>query len=244
MRHDEPRALDRDAAQQPGAIVVVSPVEHTRGGCGIVRRARVGRRLDALMVAVVTFECGCQGVVPLRRLVTLDGSGAPFRGQAVSAAPGESFEPKARESRVHPLPRPRAAGVADIDDARPDQQATPRPSPAPPPTGTAVRSEAGGPGDGPARPARGPWSREAIIAAFHRWATEHGGEAPSSAAWRSPPEGYPTDRTVAYRFGSWSAGLAAAGLTPRPSGRPRRDPSRMQCPTCRGRGDVPREAAA
>jgi hypothetical protein len=70
------------------------------------------------------------------------------------------------------------------------------------------------------------WNRERIVAALRAWAQRHG-RAPTMQEWQkmppSSPPGYehrprPVAETVKAAFGSWSAGLAAAGLEPRTPG--------------------------
>ena len=66
------------------------------------------------------------------------------------------------------------------------------------------------------------WTADAIIEALQAWTREHG-MSPGAETWRAAKvEGadVPTVNHVQYRFGSWNAGLAAAGLAPRPTGRP------------------------
>lgn len=71
------------------------------------------------------------------------------------------------------------------------------------------------------------WTPEAVIAAIRDWADEHGGVPPCSIDWHpSHPQGtaeqlaeyatgrWPSDRTVRAVFGSWNAGLIAAGFEP------------------------------
>lgn len=87
------------------------------------------------------------------------------------------------------------------------------------------------------RAARTVWTRERIIAAIHWWADTYG-EPPASNDW-NPAEAYdylhdteramrairhldegliPWFTTVVERFGSWNAGIAAAGFQPRRAG--------------------------
>lgn len=60
------------------------------------------------------------------------------------------------------------------------------------------------------------WTRERIIAALHEFAAEHG-RAPFAKEWRVASPRYPNAQTVERRFGSWNAGLEAAGLETRPA---------------------------
>lgn len=73
------------------------------------------------------------------------------------------------------------------------------------------------------------WTRERIVEALDEWADAHG-SPPSMFEWRRSGDSHPPASVVQERFGSWRAGLAAAGMTPRPS-RPRR----------RGPCDVPHD---
>lgn len=58
------------------------------------------------------------------------------------------------------------------------------------------------------------WTRERVIEALRAWAAEHG-QAPTQVDWkRSGGEAHPHAALVGQRFGSWSAGLRAAGLEP------------------------------
>ncbi len=63
------------------------------------------------------------------------------------------------------------------------------------------------------RPHRRAWTREAIIAALQGWTDAHG-RAPHEAEWRRSGLEHPPAGTVKRVFGSWSAGLRAAGLEP------------------------------
>src|SRR5207244_2462304 len=72
------------------------------------------------------------------------------------------------------------------------------------------------------------WTAEQIISAFHTWVEQHG-EAPLSTDWRRATTTHPMSADVFRTFGSWRAGLAAAGCTrprrrraPPPRGRDRR----------------------
>jgi Homing endonuclease associated repeat len=65
-----------------------------------------------------------------------------------------------------------------------------------------------------------PWTRERIIRALQADARRRG-RPPTQVEWHqatSSRHGRPTAKTVAATFGSWSAGIAAAGLEPRPLG--------------------------
>lgn len=65
------------------------------------------------------------------------------------------------------------------------------------------------------------WTREAVIEAIRAWHTAHGA-APSAAAWRHARDGHPSQTTVINLFGSWRAGITAAGFEPRRPGRSHR----------------------
>jgi hypothetical protein len=78
------------------------------------------------------------------------------------------------------------------------------------------------------------WTRDVIIAAIQGWAREHG-SPPAATDWNSalarrrgrPPrdiEKYPPLSVVQDMFGSWSAGIEAAGFTPTPIGKYERGP--------------------
>src|SRR5271165_5420166 len=61
------------------------------------------------------------------------------------------------------------------------------------------------------------WTTPDLVSAIQRYALENG-TAPLHDDWSKgdrPPYA-PTSSTVARRFGSWDAGLQAAGLTPTP----------------------------
>lgn len=68
------------------------------------------------------------------------------------------------------------------------------------------------------------WSTNEILEAIHRWARAHGGTPPGYGDWIAGDEDHPSATTVAKCFGSWTAGLAAAGLVPR---HPRWTPERV-----------------
>ncbi len=58
------------------------------------------------------------------------------------------------------------------------------------------------------------WEPESILAALRDYAREHGCP-PAKPELELPPAGYPSARTVRRHFGSFTAGLRAAGLEPR-----------------------------
>lgn len=81
----------------------------------------------------------------------------------------------------------------------------------------------------------GPWPRERVIEAIRAWAERYGAPPaapdwnPAQARWFGHPEKverfrggeWPSTTTVAKRFGSWAAGIEAAGFPrPRPGVRP------------------------
>lgn len=65
------------------------------------------------------------------------------------------------------------------------------------------------------------WTPEVIIAAIQRWTVLHG-ETPSAREWLTAEHAsrreWPPCSVVQREFGSWSAGIAAAGFTPRRRG--------------------------
>jgi hypothetical protein len=63
------------------------------------------------------------------------------------------------------------------------------------------------------RPHRRAWTRDAIVAALWAWADEHG-RAPHQDEWQAGGRDHPPASTVGNVFGSWSAALRAADLTP------------------------------
>lgn len=58
------------------------------------------------------------------------------------------------------------------------------------------------------------WGREEILAALRAYPEEFG-RPPAKQELEWPPAGYPSSRTVRRHFGSFTAGLRAAGLKPR-----------------------------
>jgi hypothetical protein len=55
------------------------------------------------------------------------------------------------------------------------------------------------------------WTTERIIEAIQAWAREHG-KPPAAKDWLATGVGHPSNATVRDRFGSWNAGLEAAGF--------------------------------
>lgn len=61
------------------------------------------------------------------------------------------------------------------------------------------------------------WSRDEVIAAMTDWAANHNGQSPSRTQWnRCTPE-HPSHGQVRRLFGTWSAAIQAAGLSPHKS---------------------------
>jgi hypothetical protein len=63
------------------------------------------------------------------------------------------------------------------------------------------------------------WTPETIIYAIRLWHRQHR-NAPFTRNWEAAGENHPSRPTVVRVFGSWNAAIHAAGLTPRPRGRP------------------------
>lgn len=61
------------------------------------------------------------------------------------------------------------------------------------------------------------WPRDRIIAAAVRFFVANG-RAPTTFDWTRSTEDYPDHNVVMREFGSWSAGIRAAGLTPKKTG--------------------------
>lgn len=83
--------------------------------------------------------------------------------------------------------------------------------------------------------------RAVLLSELRAWASSHGGDAPRAVDWNRGyarrrgvrfEEGWPTSWMVTQAFGSWSAGLAAAGLRPRPAHRPPRPDRPESCVDC------------
>lgn len=62
------------------------------------------------------------------------------------------------------------------------------------------------------------WSREQVLEAIRAAAANDGGRPPSRESWKHAGQGHPCNGTVINRFGSWTAAIRAAGLTPRGTG--------------------------
>lgn len=61
------------------------------------------------------------------------------------------------------------------------------------------------------------WTADEVLDAIRAWAAEHG-RPPTKTEWECPPRGYPSSPTVRRRFGTFRAGLQAAGYeSPKPS---------------------------
>ncbi len=72
-----------------------------------------------------------------------------------------------------------------------------------------------------------PWTKEEILSGLHAWIEQHG-EPPAHSDWGRATQSHPMANTVTRTFGSWHAGLAAAGCakprrrrTPPPNDRDR-----------------------
>lgn len=65
------------------------------------------------------------------------------------------------------------------------------------------------------------WTEERIITAIQDWAGSHGGP-PKMNDWYAATVDHPAAQTVRERFGSWSAGVRAAGFRPSRPGMPAR----------------------
>jgi hypothetical protein len=66
-------------------------------------------------------------------------------------------------------------------------------------------------------PTRHDWTREDVLAQFASWASIHG-RAPTAKDWQTAAAQHPSNSAVTRLFGSWSAAVQAAGLTPRKRG--------------------------
>lgn len=64
------------------------------------------------------------------------------------------------------------------------------------------------------------WTQAAVLAAIRAYAQRHG-RPPAGNPKRPTPPGMPPVKTVQREFGSWSAAIRAAGLTPLRPGRKR-----------------------
>jgi hypothetical protein len=74
---------------------------------------------------------------------------------------------------------------------------------------------------------RGTWTRETVVESMRAWAAEHG-RPPRATDWTHAEQGaHPSSKTVYDLFGSWPAGLAAAGFSPSPPA-PRPSPPRRR----------------
>ncbi len=62
------------------------------------------------------------------------------------------------------------------------------------------------------------WTPDLIVYAIDLWARKHL-RAPRAAEWDRAGTDHPSRQTVQRVFGSWNAGIAAAGYVPRPPGR-------------------------
>lgn len=66
------------------------------------------------------------------------------------------------------------------------------------------------------------WTPEMIVEALRAWAATHGGDPPTVVEADKPGRTLPSKSVVARNFGSWNAGIEAAGLEPRRRGETRR----------------------
>lgn len=64
------------------------------------------------------------------------------------------------------------------------------------------------------------WPRERIIAAMKEWAKRNG-RPPTAPEWVQSGPDHPSVRSVQYQFGSWNAGIQAAGFEPMKPGQRR-----------------------
>lgn len=63
------------------------------------------------------------------------------------------------------------------------------------------------------------WTQERVIDALRAWSKANGGRTPSAGDWLGGlPKGMPPVGVVQREFGSWNAGMVAAGLSPRAVG--------------------------
>jgi hypothetical protein len=83
--------------------------------------------------------------------------------------------------------------------------------------------------------------RQALLSEIRMWADAHGGEPPREMDWKLSyarrhgarfEEGWPPAWMVTAAFGSWDAGITAAGLQPRGRGRPPRAGRPDRCVDC------------
>lgn len=88
--------------------------------------------------------------------------------------------------------------------------------------------------------ALGAW-RAFLLSELRAWAAAHDGAPPRAMDWNRGyaqrrgvrfEEGWPTSWMVTQAFGSWSAGIAAAGLRARPAHRPPRPDRPERCVDC------------
>jgi hypothetical protein len=80
---------------------------------------------------------------------------------------------------------------------------------------------------GPRRGLR--WTPELIVYAIELWHRQHL-RLPTTDEWDRAGVNHPSRVTVIRRFGSWNAGMAAAGFRPRPPGHRRTPSVRRRCP--------------
>jgi hypothetical protein len=83
--------------------------------------------------------------------------------------------------------------------------------------------------------------RRVLISEIRAWTAAHGGEPPREMDWSLAhaarhgarfEQGWPKPSMVTLAFGSWSAGIRAAGFEPRGRGRPPQPGRPDQCVDC------------
>lgn len=80
-----------------------------------------------------------------------------------------------------------------------------------------------------ARPYR-VWAYTDTIAAIRHWAQSHDGAPPSRSQWTRPASTHPSQWQVRRLFGTWSAAIRQAGLSPQTGARALDRRSHPQCP--------------
>lgn len=221
---------------------VVAPFDVQHGDsekhtdCGAI--AEVNRHAP---VALVRFDCGCRAYVPLRRLKR-DTRPAPPAVAVARAVVRPEGNPNVGPPPARPAPAPaiddpgtsragvrgtaglgpttggRAPAAAETGSGRHRREDPPRQD-----ARRARPAAEGGMAPPPRRRGHAPmiWTPEKVVEAMRAWAAEHG-RSPSAEAWTRVGPGHPCTKTVVTRFGSWRAGLRAAGLEPNRSGPGRR----------------------
>lgn len=72
------------------------------------------------------------------------------------------------------------------------------------------------------------WDRETIIYAIELWHRRYL-RTPTKNEWMNAGTDHPCHQTVRRVFGTWNAGIRAAGFAPRPRGRQKTQWSRRRC---------------